>query len=473
MYNPIALPEILVDIVLILAHDRQGHNGAARIYSSMKRLYYWKGMKKQIAVYCSKCKTCAKFNTKAKEFVRKHFSSPPQPMEFICMDLIGEFHPASSKGNRYALTAVCMLTGYTFCIPITSKSAQDVANTYLNHIYCIFGPSKKILTDNGTEFKNKLWEEVYKLIRTEHRVTPVYSPQCNGRIEGFHKFLKATIGKQLQGSLEWDSLVWKATAVYNIFPTQSSKHAPFFLMFGREAAVNHMLLASESPKYLGFDEGILNIKLLQNLFHIVGYNLAKSRGERDPKTNNREPTYLKIGQNVLVKDHTAGVFKPKFKDYCIVKLLGTRRVIVKDNHGKLTTFHRRDVKAIVMDLKIAELFEEERNKKTRDEHHTMPQVKIPNLDWKDYMPPTVEEEDYIAIENNQVENLECHCIKCENSTETPTIEIQTVQEEAQDIQSDGQPVQQVHVQIPSIWSRTITACRNIFQIPQDITDLIY
>ena len=42
-------------------------------------------------------------------------------MEFIAMDLIGEFHPASSTGNRYALTAVCMLTGFTFCIPIKSK----------------------------------------------------------------------------------------------------------------------------------------------------------------------------------------------------------------------------------------------------------------------------------------------------------------------------------------------------------------
>ena len=42
------------------------------------------------------------------------------------MDLIGEFHPASSKGNRYALTAVCMLTGFTFCIPLKSKRAEDV-----------------------------------------------------------------------------------------------------------------------------------------------------------------------------------------------------------------------------------------------------------------------------------------------------------------------------------------------------------
>ena len=48
-------------------------------------------------------------------------------MEFVSMDLIGEFHPPSSKGNRYALTAVCMLTGYTFCIPIKSKSAEEIA----------------------------------------------------------------------------------------------------------------------------------------------------------------------------------------------------------------------------------------------------------------------------------------------------------------------------------------------------------
>ena len=96
----------------------------------------------------------------------------------------------------------------------------------------MFGPSKKILTDNGTEFKNKLWTDVFKRMHTEHRTSPIYSPQCNGRIEGFHKFLKATIGKQLQKGLEWDDVIPKATSAYNFFPTQSPKEAPFFLMFG-------------------------------------------------------------------------------------------------------------------------------------------------------------------------------------------------------------------------------------------------
>ena len=124
-------------------------------------------------------------------------------------------------------------------------------------------------------------------------------------------------------------------------------------MFSREAAVKHMLLAPESPKYLGMDEGILNVKLLQKLFHVVGYNLAKSRTARDSTTtNNRKPPYIKVGANVLVKNHTAKAFEPKYKDYCVVQLLGSGRVIVKDNHGVLTTFHRKDVKPIDMDIKI-------------------------------------------------------------------------------------------------------------------------
>ena len=83
-------------------------------------------------------------------------------MEFIAMDLIGEFHPASSKGIRHALTAICMLTGFTFCIPLKSKKVEDMVTAYLNHICRVFGPSKKILTDNGTVFKNKMWDEVFK-----------------------------------------------------------------------------------------------------------------------------------------------------------------------------------------------------------------------------------------------------------------------------------------------------------------------
>ena len=52
-----------------------------------------------------------------------------------------------------------MFTGYTFCIPIPNKKAETVLKAYMNHVYCKYGGSFKILSDNGTEFKNKLMEE--------------------------------------------------------------------------------------------------------------------------------------------------------------------------------------------------------------------------------------------------------------------------------------------------------------------------
>ena len=83
-------------------------------------------------------------------------------------------------------------------------------------------------------------------------------------------------------------------------------------MFGWEAAAKHMLLAEESTKYVGHDQGILNLKLMQQLYHVVAYNLAKSRAAGDGNTTkqneprkrkNFKPRELKHNGLVLIRDH--------------------------------------------------------------------------------------------------------------------------------------------------------------------------
>ena len=51
-------------------------------------------------------------------------------MQFISMDLIGEFHRPTTKGKKYALTVICMLMGYVFCIPLKTKTAEEVLESY-------------------------------------------------------------------------------------------------------------------------------------------------------------------------------------------------------------------------------------------------------------------------------------------------------------------------------------------------------
>ena len=194
----IYLPSVLIFQVLHTAHDDLGHNGFPRTYAAIKRVFFWKGMKEDIRKHCKTCATCQLHKLENVKFERKIFKPSLQPMDFICMDLIGEFHPPTSRGHRYALTAVCMLTGFTWCVPLKTKTAEEVAKAYMDHIYCSFGGSIKILTDNGTEFKNKLFKEVVSKLGTEFSIhSPPYRPQSNGKIEGFHRFLKTCIGKLL------------------------------------------------------------------------------------------------------------------------------------------------------------------------------------------------------------------------------------------------------------------------------------
>ena len=205
--------ESLVDVVLHLGHNQSGHNGYQRTYAAIKHLYYWKGMRAQILQYCKNCKVCAVQKVKKTQFEKQIFEPAVQLMEFISMDLIGEFHPPSSKGKRYALTAICMLTGYTFCIPIKNKLAEEIVTAWRNHIAFLFGVCRKLLMDNSTEFKNDLFSRVAEQLGVERKIySPPYRPQSNGKIEGFHKFLKSYLAKHISRHREWDSVVPLATA---------------------------------------------------------------------------------------------------------------------------------------------------------------------------------------------------------------------------------------------------------------------
>ena len=98
---------------------------------------------------------------------------------------------------------------------------------------------KKVLTDNGTEFKNKLINEVCEQLGVKHKIySPSYRPQSNGKIESFHYFLKACISKHVTPQIEWDDVIPLACVAYNFLPNEHSKESLFFLMFGTDAILS-------------------------------------------------------------------------------------------------------------------------------------------------------------------------------------------------------------------------------------------
>ena len=72
-FKPIVIPKCMVDHVLLTAHDHKRHNRFPRMYASVRCLYFWVGMKKDIHRHCKRCQLCAKHNIAKVKFKKTHF----------------------------------------------------------------------------------------------------------------------------------------------------------------------------------------------------------------------------------------------------------------------------------------------------------------------------------------------------------------------------------------------------------------
>ena len=351
-FKCILVPQVLQDFMIILAHDYSSHSGSRRTYNCLKRQYYWPGIRKQIFRHCKKCKECILQNQGQREKCFGHFDSPDLPMEFICMDLVGPIHPPSSRGNKYVLTVIDMLTGFTIAVPIKNKNAETICEAYRDNVYCVFGGSSRILTDNGSEFKNKEMQEVCDTLGLKHIFSPVYTPQSNGRLEGWHRFFKACIAKHIRGGgVEWDELVPLAVSAYNFFPCQSSKESLFILMFGRDPIMPVAKLLEPKPMYYGERGAALKKDTLRRLYTVVVQNIHKAR-EKIP-TKEEEPHKFKVNDMVLVKDPDAAVFEPRYQpNFRVTAIFGKNRIEVQDERGHKSVRRSAHVKYIEPSEKV-------------------------------------------------------------------------------------------------------------------------
>ena len=251
----------------------------------------------------------------------------------------------------------------------------------MDHVYCKYGGSLKILSDNGTEFKNKLMEEVSKELGVEYKVySPPYRPQSNGRIESFHYFLKACIAKHINPQLEWDDVVPLACVAYNFLPNEHSRESPFFLMYRREPLLPLNKLLQPKVRYLGNDENILSLEALKNIYQLVVTNLKLACKKRQP--NLYINPKFKEGDPVLVKDHTAKAFWPRFKGNYRMVSQKCNQVEVRPAEGSETTkFHVTDIKKVIpVDQAIAQL--PDYNKFGHLTKLRLNPTNIPDLDWQ-------------------------------------------------------------------------------------------
>ena len=174
-----------------------------------------------------------------------------------------------------------------------------------------------------------------------------------------------------------------ATVSYNHFPNMSAKESAFFLMYGRDPVNKLSAILNAPRRYLGDITGFPDLEALKNIYQMVAQQLMNSR-ECYVKSNkyNKIPNHgILVGDLVLIKDHTAKSFGPKYKeDFRVVQIYGMNALQVSDKQGKLHNVHITDVRKINMTEKVATQLKEVYDK-GRTAKNLIPQGRIPDLGW--------------------------------------------------------------------------------------------
>ena len=176
-------------------------------------------MRLDVKNHINKCITCSKNLPNTACHPQLHLEIPKVPFACIAINTIGKL-PTTSKGNRYALTCIDLLTSYIIEVPIPSKAAESVVEAYLSGILSLTSASMAYFSGKGSELKNSQRSTVVARLDIKQIFLNPCRPEGNSHIENVHNILKRTLTKFLSSSdAEWDKILPFACYCFNTTPT--------------------------------------------------------------------------------------------------------------------------------------------------------------------------------------------------------------------------------------------------------------
>lgn len=325
-----------------------GHVGKKRLYYKLRQHYYWKKMMRDVATFTNSCLQCQQ--NKVTRHVKLPMcitDTPGRPFEKISIDTIGPL-PITENGNIYALTINCNLTKYFIAVPMANKEAKTVARSIMENVFLIFGLSKHILTDMGTEYVNKIFKNVTKLFDINHQTSTPYHPHTVGGIERSHRTLNEYLRSYLAPNTpEWDTYVKLFAYCYNTTPNSSfdCKFSPFELVFGKHSPTIDFLNNKRTDPIYDFDDYAVNLKYKLQISHKMAKELLIKLKLRNKHNFDKNTHYIKFELNdkVLALGNNHKLHKVYEGPFTIIELTKFNAKIKHDVTGQIKTLHQNRI----------------------------------------------------------------------------------------------------------------------------------
>ena len=216
----------------------QGHVGVGTTIAEFRKRYYFPGFSEFLRDYIVNCQTCQQVKP-----IRQAQLTPPLqqvmsevelPGDMMQIDLVGKLD-ATMSGFKFILTGIDVFTRYLFAIPLRKVDAVSVAKAlmsiFLKHSYI----PVVILTDMGSVFVSRLFQELTKLLEIQLNHASVKHSQTVGTIERSHAALKKVLKiYENNKHTDWDKYLDYAVFAHNTTYHSSIRTTPSMVFHGRE-----------------------------------------------------------------------------------------------------------------------------------------------------------------------------------------------------------------------------------------------
>ncbi|GJU05218.1 putative reverse transcriptase domain-containing protein [Tanacetum coccineum] len=213
------------------------HPGADKMYHDLRDMYWWPGMKRDIATYVSKCLTCSK--VKAEHQRPSGLLQQPEIPEWkwdkITMDFITKL-PRSKSGHDTIWVIADRLTKSAHFLAIREDyNTEKFSKIYVDEIVARHGVPVSIISDRDGQFTSRCWQTMQKALGTRLDMSTAYHPQTDGQsertIQTLEDMLRACV---IDFGGSWDVYLPLAEFSYNNSYHSSIRCAPFEALYGRK-----------------------------------------------------------------------------------------------------------------------------------------------------------------------------------------------------------------------------------------------
>ena len=220
-----------------------GHSGYEVTYKRVKHLFAWFKLKQSVQDFVAQCTICqqAKAERVAYPGLLAPLPIPDHAWHTVTLDFI-EGLPKSASYNCI-LVVVDKFSKYAHFVPLSHPfTALQVGVAYLNNIFKLHGLPTVMVSDRDKIFTSNIWQELFKLLGTDLRMSSAYHPQTDGQTERVSQCLETYLRCFLHACpAKWSQWLALAEYWYNTSFHSSLGQSPFLVLYGHE------------PRHFGID----------------------------------------------------------------------------------------------------------------------------------------------------------------------------------------------------------------------------